>query len=55
MRLTLVVTLNSGGSITVRGDDLSTEAIHEVFAMLAAHPVASAEVTLPPPEGGNGA
>jgi hypothetical protein len=45
MRLEIKVTLDSGGYILVRGEDLTAEGVHEVFDMLSNHRVES--FTLP--------
>jgi hypothetical protein len=41
MKLDIVVTLDSGGTVTVRGENLSADAVNEVFTILARYTVES--------------
>lgn len=43
MKLHIVVTLDSGGTVTIDGEDLTAEGVNEVFAILGGYSVESVE------------
>lgn len=43
MKLHITVTLDSGGTVTIDGEDLTAEGVNEVFAILGGYSVESVE------------
>lgn len=43
MKLLITVTLDSGGTVTIQGEDLTAEGVNEVFAILGGYSVESVE------------
>lgn len=41
MKLDIQVTLDSGGTVTIHGDDLTAEGVNEVFAILGGYSIES--------------
>lgn len=39
MRLEITVTLDGGGTVTVKGEDLNAEDVNEIFRLLAGYTV----------------